>query len=199
MPISRFQSAGLSVTKPIAACATRTLASWKNGWIPSAGSPTRRVKTRDPSALRIRDWRSFSGIQLVADFSPRKWKTLPQQTVSESGRKWLVVEMPGTGKFSGMGTSGDTKMRLWIDERRRCPEKLGGSAVDLTPGAEWATYINFRFIWDTPEPPESLFEPKYPPNAIVRERRAEKEPNIDPAELRAALTAGDVLATRRKV
>ena len=88
---------------------------------------------------------AFFEVQLLHDLTPAVWKTLPQKTISEGGRRWLVVEMPGTGKFSGLGTSGDTRMRLWIDEKTALPGKLEG-LLRSAPAAEWAPFTDCRFI-----------------------------------------------------
>jgi len=105
-------------------------------------------------------------VQWVNDFKPSDWKLLGQETTGDGGLKWLVLEMPGTGKISGLRTSGDTRSRLWVEDKTDLPGKLEVQQRSSS-GVDWTTYAVFRFLWDDSKAPDSFFEPKYPPNAKV--------------------------------
>ncbi len=81
--------------------------------------------------------------------------------------KCLVFEMPGTGKISGLRTSGDTRSRLWVEEKTALPAKLEVQQHSASSGTGWATFNIFRFLWDDSKAPDSFFQPKYPPDAKV--------------------------------
>ena len=104
-------------------------------------------------------------VQWVHDFNPSDWKLLGQETTGEGGLKWLVLEMQGTGKVSGLRTAGDTRSRLWIEEKTALPGKL--EVQQRSSGADWATLAIFHFLWDDSKAPDSFFEPKYPLDAKV--------------------------------
>ena len=120
------------------------------------------------------------GVQLVSHLQPGDWKVLPQRKISEGGKSWLVCEA-GTGQFSGMGTSGDTKTQLWIDQKTALPGKVT-SQMRSAPSAEWKPFMVLTFLWPESEVPDSFFEPKYPADAKVTDERSlpsSRNPNVE--------------------
>ena len=120
--------------------------------------------------------RALSILQCVQYLKPADWRPLLQQGTSEGGESWLAFEMPGTGQFNGMGISGDTKMRLWIDEKTALPGKLDG-LLRSSPSGEWKPFMVFTFLWDESEVQDSLFEPSYPADAkVTLEQQSSRNP-----------------------
>jgi outer membrane lipoprotein-sorting protein len=121
-----------------------------------------------------------SVVQWVNDFKPSEWKLIGQETSSDGGLKWLVLEMPGTGKISGLKTSGDTRSRLWVEDKTDLPGKLEVQQ-SFSSGVDWTTNAVFRFLWDDSKAPDSFFEPKYPADAkVTEESQAVPPPAVPP-------------------
>ena len=143
--------------------------------------PTRIVRyDRETNKVTISDahpglLRAMGGIATVRNFKPEDWQPLPESRVKREGRWYRVFELPGTGTFRGMGRSGETKMRLWVDGQTYLPVRLEGQ---LRPPetSEWERFLEVDFLWDEEEVREALFEPSYPDTAPVDDQRQLPEP-----------------------
>ena len=123
---------------------------------------------------------ALGGINQIRQFKPSDWESLPEQRVEQEARTYHVFEMPGEGTFSGMGTAGKTKMRLWVDEETFHPAKL---MMLLKSGEQedWRELFEMDFLWDKNPVPADFFEPKYPATAKVEDRRSEDYKSLQEA------------------
>ena len=146
--------------------------------------PTRIVRyDRGTDEVTISDahpglLRAMDGIAMVRNFKPEDWQPLAESRVKQDGRWYRVFELPGTGTFRGMGRSGQTKMRLWVDEKTYLPARLEGQL--RPPGtAEWERFLEVEFLWDEEVVREGLFVPSYPDTAQVADERQLPEREVD--------------------
>ncbi len=133
--------------------------------------------------------RAMGGIATVRNFRPEDWQPLPESRVRRNRRWYRVFELPGTGTFRGMGRSGETKMRLWVDGQTYLPARLEGQ---LRPPetSEWERFLEVDFLWDEEEVREALFEPSYPGTAQVDDQRQLPEPQVGQEAPPVAAEAG---------
>jgi len=160
--------------------------------------PTRIVRyDRETNEVTMSDahpglLRAMGGIAMVRNFKPEDWQPLPESRVKREGRWYRVFELPGTGSFRGMGRSGETKMRLWVDEKKYLPARLEGRLRPPGTG-EWERFLEIDFLWDEEKVREALFEPSYPETAQVEDERLPVEAPAEVGEPVVALKDGVAL------
>jgi outer membrane lipoprotein-sorting protein len=138
--------------------------------------PTRIVRyDREDKKVTISDaeprlLRAMDGVAVLRNFKPEDWQALPERRVMQDGRWYRVLELPGTGTFQGLGRSGETKTRLWIDEKTNLPARLE-SQLRPPETEQWERFQEVEFLWDEKEIPEDLFVPSYPVTAQVSDER----------------------------
>jgi outer membrane lipoprotein-sorting protein len=138
--------------------------------------PTRIVRyDRENKKVTISDaeprlLRAMDGVAVLRNFKPEDWQALPERRVMQDGRWYRVLELPGTGTFKGLGRSGETKTRLWIDEKTNLPARLE-SQLRPPETEQWERFQEVEFLWDEKEIPEDLFVPSYPVTAQVSDER----------------------------
>ena len=123
----------------------------------------------------------------IREFDPKEWEPCEPSQVIREGGACRLFQAPGTGSFTGSANgvkvSGESRVRILIDEKTHLPSSLEGL---LKPkGSEsWPPHLRIEFIWDGPRATEDLFEPHYPDTVEVRDQRPKAlgHPAPTPAE-----------------